>query len=548
MKLADSIVGLLFPLEHRARVPISIAKRVPPLIAVNIVLFLFFHMAGIVRILAHPEQYRMFYIAVAATSVVFPLCLVLVRLGRYTLASGLGTFATLLNVLWLGFFVRTTSPNDLYRFSTFVIAAIIANSLVSFTVRQIVVFAFASLASFFLYIFAVMVPLFGADPELRSLGLTVTLLLVAANAIVYSISGLSRDLLGLAEEDRQRNEEKAHRLVALVERAGATLRIGEALDLSTAGGLAVSDAAEEELSALEKVSERLSKDAESLSATDKRILDHSLRLREAVESQNAALKDTGAGISGIVQTIGSLAAIAAERRKAMDALVERIGAQERDARGVLGGIAGIRESSERVLAAVSSIMDLAERTNVLALNAAVEAARAGASGKGFGVIAGEVRKLSSETSASIASISEAMRRNGEETRRTSALVESFVAEIGRTLSAVRDTLDAMTEFAHGLEGMDGGARGLTATTSIMSAASAQTETSVHGTVSLIEGRAKDAEDISRSSAELRRTVDSLRERFAAIETSLREVASIGQRNLADLANLNESISSVDAGR
>jgi len=96
--------------------------------------------------------------------------------------------------------VPSSSPNDLYRFSTYIIAAIIANSLVSFSRRQITLFAAASIVAYALYVALVLVPLLGSrDPELRAIGLTVTLLLVAANAIVFAISALSRDLLELAE-------------------------------------------------------------------------------------------------------------------------------------------------------------------------------------------------------------------------------------------------------------------------------------------------------------------------------------------------------------
>jgi len=193
-------IKIFFPPDHRALLPISIAKRIPPLIVVNVVLFLFFHLAGVSRFAAHPDQYRLFYSAVAITSIAHPLSLILVRLRRYAAASLLGSFAMLLNVLWLVFFVPSSSPNDLYRFSTYIIAAIIANSLVSFSRRQIILFAATSIVAYALYVALVLVPLLGSrDPELRSIGLTVTLLLVAANAIVFAISALSRDLLELAE-------------------------------------------------------------------------------------------------------------------------------------------------------------------------------------------------------------------------------------------------------------------------------------------------------------------------------------------------------------
>ena len=95
----------------------------------------------------------------------------------------------------------------------------------------------------------------------------------------------------------------------------------------------------------------------------------------------------------------------------------------------------LRNSSKEVETAVSAIRAIAEQTNLLALNAAIEAARAGEQGRGFAVVADEVRKLSEQAAQATSRIDAVLKRVNMDVASTVAISEE-------NANAVRDGLIA----------------------------------------------------------------------------------------------------------
>jgi methyl-accepting chemotaxis protein len=176
-------------------------------------------------------------------------------------------------------------------------------------------------------------------------------------------------------------------------------------------------------------------------------------------------------------------------------------------------VESLGERSDQIGAIIGTIEDIADQTNLLALNAAIEAARAGEQGRGFAVVADEVRALAERTTRATKEIGEMIKAIQRETKGAVAAMEQGVQQVeagtveaAKSGDALRDILGQVNDVATQVNQIATAAEEQTATTSEISNNMHQITQVVQETASGAHQSATAASQLYGNAEELQRLV------------------------------------------
>ena len=368
-----------------------------------------------------------------------------------------------------------------------------------------------------------------------TLGLAVT----AVSA--WSLVTLMQSYTELIASDAKKSELKMRDIEAVIGTTRGGLDVGSSLIEETKSMDGRIEDVRKALKSAEERFTRLSANVVEAKRANDSIVAASAALGKSGDEYKAIAEQASAAVNEMTASIQGISNVSGRSGKSVATLTESISRGEGEAASASESMSRLAGNADSLLSIVDVITGIASQTNLLAMNAAIEAAHAGDSGKGFGVVADEIRRLAEETAENIKAITKGLKEFLDDVELANKSFSGISTSFGDIGARANDVAQAFDEIGASLRDLGDGTADIDRSVMAVVESSAGMSRSIASVDSMVDGNNKAIDSVSILTGENIADLESIAKAFTDILARARTLNALGAKSRDCMGELDTAI-------